>query len=91
MKEAFNKVLQKITSTLTTYAIALKYFVKSRGPFFDTTLVKDLNLLRYEWWDLIGANGHTFAPVAHRILAQVCSTSSCEQNWNSYSFVYSKV
>ncbi len=26
-----------------------------------------------------------------RKLAQVCSMSSCEQNWSSYSFVHSKV
>jgi hypothetical protein len=29
--------------------------------------------------------------IVRRILAQVVSSSSCEQNWSSYSFVHSKV
>ncbi len=94
VKEALNKVLWKTISTLTAYELALKYFadfVESWGPFFDTPLMKDLDLLPYEWWDLIGTSGHTFAPIAHHILTQVCSTSSYEWNWNSYSFVYNKV
>ncbi len=49
VKEALNIVLQKIVGTLTTYALVLKDFancVESRGPFFDTPLVKDLALLQ---------------------------------------------
>jgi hypothetical protein len=74
VKEALNKVLRKKTSTLTAYVVALKdfaNFVENQGPFFDTPSppMKDLNLLPYKWWDLIGISGHTFAPIAHRILA----------------------
>ena len=29
--------------------------------------------------------------IARRILAQVCSISSCERNWSTYSFVHNKV
>jgi hypothetical protein len=40
---------------------------------------------------LIGASIRTLAPIVKHILAQVCSSSSCEWNWNSYSFVHNKV
>jgi hypothetical protein len=39
------------------------------------------------WLELVD----TFAPITHCILVQVCSTSSCKQNWSSYSFVHYKV
>jgi hypothetical protein len=94
VKEALNIVLQKTTITPTTYALTLKdfaNFVESQGPFFDTPLVKDLDLLPHDWWDLTKVNGCTLALIAHRILAQVCSASSCEQNWSSYSFIHSKI
>jgi hypothetical protein len=38
-KEALNRVLQKIATTLTTYALILKdfaNFIKNRGPFSNT-------------------------------------------------------
>jgi hypothetical protein len=92
-KGGLKNYLQKMASTPTTYALILKgftYFVKSWGPFFDT-LAMDLYLLPHEWWNLVKVNGCTFAPIVHCIMAQVCSTSLCEQNWSSYSFVHSKV
>jgi hypothetical protein len=64
--------LQKIANTSTAYALVLKDFVdfvKSWGPFSNTPLVKDLDLLPHEWWDLIRASGHTFAPITRCILA----------------------
>jgi len=53
--------------------------------------MKDLDLLPHEWWDLIRASGCTFTPITCHILAQVCSTSPCERNWSSYSFIHNKV
>ncbi len=79
---------------MITYALALKDFVdfiESRGPFVNTLLVKDLDLFPHKCWDLMRASEHTLAPIDRHILAQVCSTSSCEQNWSSYSFVHNKV
>jgi hypothetical protein len=84
----------KKTNTLITYALALKDFVdfiESQNPFLNTLPMKDLDLLPHKCWDLIRASGRTLAPIAYRILAQVCFTSSCEQNWNSYSFVHNKM
>jgi hypothetical protein len=91
--EALNKVLQKTVSTPTTYALALSdfaNFVKSQGSFFDTPLMKDLDLLPHKWRDFIRAHGCTLAPITHCILVQLCFASSCEWNWNSYLFSVSK-
>jgi hypothetical protein len=72
VKEALNRVLQKIACTPIAYLRDFANFVKIRGLFFNTPLMKDLNLLRHEWWDLIGANGHTFAPITCHILPRMC-------------------
>jgi len=80
-KEALNRALQKTTRTSITYALTLRdlaNFVESQGPFFNISLMKDLDLLPHEWWDLIGASGCTLAPITRHILAQVCSVSSCK-------------
>jgi hypothetical protein len=69
-KGALNRVLQKTTHTSIAYALALRdfaNFVESRGPFFNIPLVKDLDSFPHEWWDLIGAGGHTLAPIARHI------------------------
>ena len=44
----------------------------------------------YAWWDFEGACGKLLAPIAKRVLAQTVSTSSCERNWSSYSFVHDR-
>jgi len=52
--------------------------------------VNTLNLELHEWWDLLGVSARTLAPIAKRILAQVCSASLCERNWSMYSIVFNK-
>ncbi len=82
VKETLNNFLRK-TYGPTAYALALKdfvNFVKSLSPFYDMPLVKDVNLLPHEWWDLIGVGQCTLVPIVHCILVQVCSTSLCKRN-----------
>jgi hypothetical protein len=43
------------------------------------------------WWFTSGSVGKFLPRIVRRILAQVVSSSLCEQNWSSYSFVHSKV
>jgi hypothetical protein len=84
----------KNTHNSTTYTQALKDFVdfvENWKSFSNTPPTNNFNFFPHEWWDLIGANVHTFAPIACQILAQVCLTSSCKLSWNLYSFVHSKV
>jgi hypothetical protein len=42
------------------------------------------------WWYTSGSVGKLLSRIARRILAQVVSSSSCERNWSSYSFLHSK-
>jgi hypothetical protein len=42
------------------------------------------------WWFTSGRVGRLPPYIVRRILAQVVSSSSCEQNWSSFSFVHSK-
>jgi hypothetical protein len=42
------------------------------------------------WWFTSGSGGKLLPRIAWRILAQVVSSSSCERNWSSYSFLHSK-
>jgi hypothetical protein len=70
---------------VTSYVQALTNFanlVEGRGPFVDIPPTSSLNMLPHEWWDLIGVCIHPFAPMAKHNLAQVYSTSSCEQHWS---------
>ena len=39
----------------------------------------------------MASEARDFQTIARQILVQICSISSCEQNWNIYSFVYNKV
>ena len=39
----------------------------------------------------MGSEAKALQTITRRILAQVCSISSCEQNWSIYSFVHNKV
>jgi hypothetical protein len=67
----------------TSYVQALTNFAnlaEGQGPFADIPATTSLNIPPHEWWDLIGTSVRTFAPFAKCILAQVCSTSSCERN-----------
>jgi hypothetical protein len=42
------------------------------------------------WWFISGSVGKFLPRIARRILAQVVSSSLCERNWSSFSFVHSK-
>jgi hypothetical protein len=43
------------------------------------------------WWFTSGSVGKLLPRIVQRILAQVVSSSSCERNWSSYSFMHNKV
>src|SRR5450759_4943167 len=51
---------------------------------------KDHKCSAHDWWAFEGACGKLIAPIARRILGQTVSSSSCERNWSSYSFVHNK-
>lgn len=41
------------------------------------------------WWLAHGARAPTLQKVALKLLAQPCSSSFCERNWSTYSFIHS--
>jgi hypothetical protein len=51
---------------------------------------KDQKCSTHNWWAFEGACRKLIAPIARRILGQTVSSSSCERNWSSYSFVHNK-
>jgi hypothetical protein len=51
---------------------------------------KDQKCLAHDWWAFEGACRKLIAPIARQILGQTVSSSSCEQNWSSYSFMQNK-
>nr|PNR33703.1 hypothetical protein PHYPA_023519 [Physcomitrium patens] len=63
---------------------------ESRGPYspLEAGEICNSNLLPHQWWNRVG--GQSLPQIAKRILAQTCSASSCERNWNMYSFEHSK-
>ena len=65
-------------------------FKERRGAFANMPLAMEANIPPHEWWDLVGEGDTHLTPLAKRILAQVCSSLSCERNWSSYSFVHNK-
>ena len=42
------------------------------------------------WWRLYGAATPLLQKVAIRVLSQVTSASSCERNWSSFEYIWSK-
>jgi Protein of unknown function (DUF 659)/hAT family C-terminal dimerisation region len=90
---ACKRVLQKLC-TPDTYPDVVNEFIAFRhknAPFHDMLDPKLQKCSPYAWWDFEGACGKFLAPIAKRILAQTLSSSSCERNWSSYSFVHNKI
>ena len=65
-------------------------FRESFPPFADVRDSSKSQLPPSAWWDIYGSVGKYISPIAKRILAQPLSSSSCERNWSSYSFVHDK-
>ena len=90
--DACKRVLMKICKP-RDYANVVKEFVAFRHrepPFHNMLDPKEQKMSAHAWWDFEGACGKLIAPIAKRILAQPVSSSSCERNWSSYSFVHNK-
>ncbi|XP_074336689.1 uncharacterized protein LOC141673859 [Apium graveolens] len=41
------------------------------------------------WWLVHGASAPNIQKIALKLLGQPCSSSCCERNWSTYSFIYS--
>ena len=65
-------------------------FREAYPPFRDVRESSKSQLPPSGWWDIYGSAGKFISPIAKRILAQPLSSSSCERNWSSYSFVHDR-
>ena len=66
-------------------------FLENRGLFQEVVDPILEGAPPHEWWDAMDSEAKALQTIARRILAQVCSISSCERNWCTYSFVHNKV
>jgi hypothetical protein len=91
-KSACKRVLERLCEP-DEYGEVVREFMAFRHkdpPFHKMLNPKKQMLSAHAWWDFEGACGKFIAPLAKRILAQPVSSSSCERNWSSYSFVHNK-
>lgn len=60
------------------------------GQFADSDCIHNrYHMDPYTWWCAYGAFAPALQKVALRILGQPASSSCCERNWSTYSFVHS--
>ncbi len=89
---ACKRVLQKLCPA-DDYADVVSEFLafRVRGPpFHDMLEPNNQKLAPHAWWEFEGACAKLLSPIAKRILAQTVSSSACERNWSSYSYVHDK-
>ena len=89
-----NRVFRKLAPDDETYVRVLNQyqdFLKNKGPLQEAVDPILQGAPPHEWWDAMGSEAKALQTIARRILAQVCSISSCEPNWSTYLFVHNKV
>ncbi|KAH1133249.1 hypothetical protein GYH30_011898 [Glycine max] len=70
--------------------IEFAYFSDGRKGFDDLDSLNDRGQMDPKvWWLVHGVNAPILQKVALKLLAQPCSSSCCERNWSTYSFIYS--
>ena len=93
-RRILNRVFRKLALDDETYVRVLnKYqdFFENRGSFQEAVDPILQKAPPHKWWDAMDSEAKALQTIARRILAQVCSISSCEWNWSIYSFVHNKV
>jgi hypothetical protein len=89
------RVFQKLTDTAEEFqAVKAEFnlYFHTMPPYYGEHVWSPLGVkeVPHLWWFTNGSVGKMLPRIARRILAQVVSSSSCERNWSSYSFVHSK-
>ena len=87
------RVLEILCPNESTYNAAVKEYMDFSmrdGVFANLRDPDQSTCSPHVWWQTEGYVGKIIAPIAKRILAQTVSSSACERNWSSYSFVHDK-
>jgi hypothetical protein len=89
------RVFQRLTDTAEEFqAVKAEFnlYFHTMSPYYGEHVWSSMGVkeVPHLWCFTSGSVGKLLPRIARRILAQVVSLSSCERNWNSYSFVHSK-
>jgi hypothetical protein len=89
------RVFQRFTATAEEFQVLkaeFNLYFHTMSPYYGEHVWSSMGVkeVPHLWWFTSGSVGKLLPRIAWRILAQVVSSSSCEQNWSSYSFVHSK-
>ena len=94
VKRALNRVVRRLSNPLRVgfneVMAEMTKYEERLGPYSleEAPDILVANLQPHQWWSRIGREA--LPKIAKRVLALTCSASSCEHNWNMYSFVYNK-
>ncbi|KAL8476898.1 hypothetical protein ACS0TY_029265 [Phlomoides rotata] len=76
--------------TRTTATLEFTNFSGCFEEFCDHDSIRDRsNLNPLKWWVAYGIGALHLRSIAVRLLGQVSSSSCCERNWSTYSFIHS--
>jgi len=65
-------------------------FSDGREDFFDVDSLRDRDQMDAKsWWIVHGAHAPTLQKITLKLIGQPCSSSCCERNWSTYSFIHS--
>jgi hypothetical protein len=89
------RVFQRLTDTAEEFqAVKAEFnlYFHTMSPYCGEHVWSSMGMkeVPHLCWFTSGSVGKFLPRIARRILAQVVSSSSCERNWSSYSFVHSK-
>jgi hypothetical protein len=89
------RVFQKLTDTAEEFqAVKAEFnlYFHTMSPYYGQHVWSSMGVkeVPHLWWFTSSSVGKLLPRIARRILAQVVSSSSCEWNRSSYSFVHSK-
>ena len=93
-KRALNRVFRRLSNPLgvgfNEVMAEMTEYEERLGPYSpeEAPDIRVANLQPHQWWSRVG--GEALPKIAKRVLALTCSASSCERNWNMYSFVHNK-
>lgn len=91
LQSVFEKYAASNTEVLGGLLQEFHAYQHKVAPYDVGWNVDNLKVTPHVWWDQLGYRGKHLPRLARRLLAQVVSSSSCEQNWSHYSFVHNKV
>ncbi|XP_068498232.1 uncharacterized protein [Phaseolus vulgaris] len=74
----------------TQVNIEFANFSGRREDFDDADSLRDRSKMDAKsWWIVLGTHAPTLQKIALKLLGQPCSSSCCERNWSTYSFIHS--